>query len=66
MSTRWCKILEIMDEIHKGQKQYTGREEKIIWTALFFQPGFGEVANDLGKGQIEKGQRYITSLLLSF
>ena len=37
-----------------------------MWTALFFPLGFNEVAHNsgYGKGQIEKDQRYITSLRL--
>ena len=68
LATRWWKRLETMDEIHKGRKRCMGRGEKIMWTALFFPLDFDEVAHDLGygKGQIEKGQRYITSLRLSF
>ena len=57
-----------MDGIHKGRKRCIGRGEKIMWIALFFLLDFDEVAHDLGygKGQIKKGQRYITSLRLSF
>ena len=64
LATRWWKKTEIMDGIHRGGKRYMGRGEKIMWTALFFLLGFDEVVHDLGygKGQIEKGQRYITSL----
>ena len=57
----------MIDGIHKGWKRCMGRGGKIMWTALFFSLGFDEIEHDLGygKGQIGKGQRYVTSLRLS-
>ena len=38
------KVVETMERIHKGQTRCMSREERVMWTALFFPLDFNEVA----------------------
>lgn len=51
LATWWWIRPETMDGIHKGQKGCTGREERMMWTALFPPLGFDEVSHDPEQGR---------------